>query len=218
MTTLNNFIAAIKTEGLAKTNRYVAQIGIPGTLNGRFQTNTLRKLELYCEAAALPGMSISTQQSRIFGEFREMPYERLFENVSLTFLIDNTFDTKAFFDSWINSIQDPATRTFRFYNEYISDVDIVVLDLNDEPKYVITLYECYPKSISAIQLDYNSKDIMKFQVSLNYRFWKSSLVDDGGGENGPVEGGPENLDEQFGPIDDKIYIDDTNDILINEEI
>lgn len=216
MSTLNEFIAAIKTEGLAKTNRYIAKIGIPGLLNGQFHSTTLRKLEFYCEATQLPGMSISTQQSRMFGEFREMPYERLFDNITLTFLVDNTLDTKAFFDTWINSIQDPAKRTFNYYNDYISDIDIEVLDTDDSPRYVVTLFECYPKSISSIQLDYNSKDIMKLQVSINYRYWMSGQVDDAG-EAGPTENGPENLDEEFGPIDDQININDVDNLQVVDD-
>jgi hypothetical protein len=82
-----------------------------------------------------------------------------------------------FFDKWINSIQNPATRSFNFYNDYISDIEIVVLNLENKPRYYTKLYECYPKSISAIQLDYNSKDVMKFQVSINYRYWESGTFD-----------------------------------------
>ena len=200
MSSLNNFIANIKTEGLAKSNRFVAKISIPGVLNGTFQSNTLRKLELYCEAVQLPGMSVSTQQARTFGEFREMPYERLYENVSLTFLIDNSFDIKMFFDTWINSIQNPETRSFAFYNDYISDIEINVLNSVNEAKYYTTLYECYPKSISAIQLDYNSKDIIKFQVSINYRYWKSGTFGSSQNENQSViKNGEQNLYNKGGP-------------------
>ena len=176
MSTLNDFISSVKAEGLARTNRFLVRIAVPPILNGTTDTVALRKLELYCETAQLPGLSLSTQQARTFGEFREMPYERLFDNITLTFMIDNTFDTKAFFDSWINSVQKPGSRTFNYYSEYTSSIDIIVLDSLDAERYSVKLYECYPKAITPIGLDYGSKEVMKLQVSINYRYWESSTA------------------------------------------
>jgi hypothetical protein len=36
------------------------------------------------------------------------------------------------------------------------------------------MFECYPKSIGAIQMDYSSKEIMKLNVVMQYRNWSSS--------------------------------------------
>ena len=34
------------------------------------------------------------------------------------------------------------------------------------------MIECYPKAVSAIQMDYGSKDLMKIQVTMQYKNWR----------------------------------------------
>lgn len=177
---LSNFVASVKTKGLMTSNRFRVEFSLPPALanskNSYNYTGDLRTVLMYCDSVPLPGMSISTQQARTYGEFREMPYERLFDNITLSFYVDNSMDSKSLFDSWINSIQDPVTRQFNYYNEYITDMTIYVQDKSDKDKYKVKLYECYPKSISPIQMDYGSKDVMKLQVSINYKYWLSGTA------------------------------------------
>lgn len=177
---LSNFVASVKTKGLMQSNRFKVEFSLPPALVNAKNTynyiGDLRTVLMFCDSVQLPGMSISTQQARIYGEFREMPYERLFENINLSFYVDNSLDSKALFDSWINSIQDPVTRQFNYYNEYITDITIYVLDKQDKERYKVKLYECYPKSVSSIQMDHSSKDVMKVQVSLNYKYWLSGTA------------------------------------------
>lgn len=177
---LSNFIASVKTNGLMFSNRFKVEFSLPPALvNSKSSynyTGDLRTVLMFCDSVTLPGLNISTQQARTYGEFREMPYERLYDNINLTFYIDNNMDSKALFDAWINSIQDPVTRQIRYYNEYITDMTIYVQDLQDKERYKIKLFECYPKSMSPISMDFGSKDMMKLQVSINYKYWLSGTA------------------------------------------
>lgn len=207
MTTLNKFVASIQTQGLMTTNRFMVNFVLPAKLrSASVYTGNIETVMMQCDAINLPGMTISTQPSRTYGEVREMPYERLFDNINLSFYIDNTMNAKSLFDTWINSIQDPATRQFNYYQEYITDMTITVLDKADKGKYVIKLFECYPKAVSPIQMDYSSKDIMKLQVSMNYKYWTSSTATESD-INGMVVDGTERLlstgaQPGLGPFDD----------------
>ena len=53
-------------------------------------------------------------------------------------------------------------------------MDIIVEDLHDNARYVVTTYENYPKSISPISLGYDQKDVMKLQISMNYKYWMAA--------------------------------------------
>lgn len=198
MSTLREFVAAVKTQGLMPSNRFKVEFAPPGTVlnapSGTSYRPDLRKIMLYCDTAQLPGMSISTTQARTYGEFREMPYERLFDNINLTFYIDRTMDTKSLFDTWIHSIQNPASRQLAYYDDYITDMTIYVLDKSEKTQYSVKLYECYPKSVGAIQLDYAAKDVMKLQVSINYRYWTSSSAVEDASSSNVVQNGREFLD------------------------
>jgi hypothetical protein len=78
---------------------------------------------------------------------------------------------KLIFDYWLNLIQDPWTRNFNYYDEYVTDIVIEVQDLKDQSRYGIKLFEAYPKSIGAVQLDYAGKDVMKISVNFAYKYY-----------------------------------------------
>lgn len=167
---LTEFIANIKLDGLIRTNRYSVIMTPPKAVG---EVGDIRKMLMYCSDIQLPGVNVSSAQVRTFGELREAPYDRLFDNINMTFYVDNNMFVKAFFDKWINSIQNPDSRTFEYYNNYITNLTIQVEDLKDRNRYEVELRECYPKSVNAIQLSYESKEIMKLQVVMNYRNWVS---------------------------------------------
>lgn len=196
-TTLNNFIANIK-QGVSRTNRYTVQFNLPLSVN--VSQDSLRKVLLFCDQIQLPGMNFSTIQNRTFGEFRETPYEKLFDNVNMNFYVDKDFLVKAMFDGWMASIQDPETRTFNYYNNYTTDITIDVQDTVDLTRYRLRMYECYPKTMGSIQLDYASKEVMKLSVSMQYKYWKATQTYQTS-ENSDVKETSDNLIASSPPID-----------------
>lgn len=166
-----DFIAEIKTQGLARTNRFLVQLSPPGA-----DPAAVRKTLLFCEKAALPGINYATTQVRTFGELRETPYDKLFDPITLTFHVDRHFIVKSIFDDWMNLIQNPVTRTFNYYNRYTTDIVIQVQDLEDKATYEVCLYEAYPKSMTMINLDAESKDTMRVDVMFQYKYWIGAPV------------------------------------------
>jgi hypothetical protein len=175
MALLNEFISKLKKDGLMRTARYT--VVFPNGDEGR-------SLALYCDQVTLPGLNYNTNPSMTYGETREAPYGRAFENITLSFYVDNNMEVKKYFDTWLHSIQNPRDRTFSYYADYIKSVQINVEDTLDTEKYSVMLHECYPKTIGSIQLDYASKEVMKLSVTLAYKHWE------------PVELGND-LDYQF---------------------
>lgn len=167
---LRNFISTIKTEGLMRSSRYAVLLSPPKSVGS---VVNMRKLLLFCSEISLPGLNLITNQIRQYGEVREVPSEKTFDNINMTFYVDNNMEVKLFFDRWLDSIQNPYTRTFEYYQNYITDLDIEVEDLKDRKRYAVKLSECYPKSISPITLGYETKEVMKLQVSMNYKYWRS---------------------------------------------
>lgn len=174
---IKDFITEIKKGALARSNRYAISFTPPTNAQkayiGGVEPNTLRKAILFCDQIQLPGLNLSTVQNRTFGEFRETPYEKLFDNITMSFYVDNDMKVKYLFDNWMAAIQDPITRTFRYYDQYTTDMTIEVQDINDKSRYQVKLFECYPKTIGAIQMDYAAKEVMKLSVTLQYKYWTS---------------------------------------------
>ena len=211
---LNEFIQTVKSEGLARTNRFAFNFSLPQMLlsgTNPYMENS-RLSSMLVENVQLPGVNLNTIQNRTFGEFRETPYETMYDNINVTFYVDRQMKIKHLFDAWILGVQGydtsnpgngTGTRQFRYYKEYITDVTIWVYDTLGQSYYAVNLYECYPKTLSAITLDNNAKDIMKLNVTFQYKYWRpgkisnrSSIVPyDATREANPLPTGPQPVEQ-----------------------
>lgn len=167
---LNEFISKVKSTGLAKTNRYKVNITPPVTMRPLMGSNRL--VSLFCEEAALPGLNIATTEHNVMGEHRQFPYMKNYDNVSMSFYIDNDFEVKGFFDNWLRYISDDNSKITNYYSDYISPtVEIDVLPMGSEtPTHTVILHEAYPKAISNIALSASSRDVAKVTISMNYKY------------------------------------------------
>lgn len=173
---LNEFISTVKSTGFANSNKFLVTISPPATVNTSSDVN--RMIQLFCDTCQLPDQTVSTAQTRTYGEIREMPYENLYGNINMSFYVDSDFRVKYFFDQWIQSISNPETRHWEYYTNYISEsITIDMLNNAGDNTYSVTLWECYPKSIQSVSLDYGSKEILKCTVSMNYKYWRSIQMD-----------------------------------------
>jgi|TARA_R110000822_G_scaffold63911_15_gene157186 hypothetical protein len=211
---INQFLAAVKTSGFAKSSRYMVVMGIPrdksanangsssmfgqGNLmsdytqmnrdaNGKFITS------LYCEATSMPALNIDTKINKTYGPGREMPYGRSYTPVNFSFYIDRDYMLKKYFDAWQNMIFDKESGHMNFYNEYTCEIHILALDAGDNDgtdgkplkcKYQCTLQECYPKTVAEIGFAAGNGEIPRLQVSMNYRKWIDTTQAEGLGSTG----------------------------------
>jgi hypothetical protein len=157
-----------------RTSRFAVTMQTPRSLGS--SVKDLRKILLYCDSVNLPGINLETTQAKTFGEYREMPFNKLFDNINMSFYVDNSMHVKRMFDSWMGAIQNPTTRNFNYYKDYTTDITIEVFDVADRSRYQVVLYQCYPKALNPIQMDYAGKDVMKMTVSMNYKYWISSSI------------------------------------------
>ena len=88
-----DFIAEIKTKGIARTNRFTVDLTPPQAL-----AENVKRMLLFCEKATLPGINFTTTTNRSYGETREVVYDRTFEPVTLTFHVDRKMTVKNIFD------------------------------------------------------------------------------------------------------------------------
>ena len=173
MAKLNDFISSVAREGLMRTSRFAVRFNLPNAMPRGNYTSNLQKILLYCDNVNLPGINLETTQAKTFGEYREVPFNKLFDNINMGFYVDNAMTVKLLFDNWMGTIQNPTTRNFNYYNDYITDITIDVLDVANKNRYQVTLYQCYPKAINPVQMDYAGREVMRMSVSMNYKYWRS---------------------------------------------
>lgn len=180
---IDKFKAEVRNGGLAKQNRFAVFFTYPASLESMSNVydiatfsngDDIRKTLLLVESVQLPGQSVATIQNRSYGEFREIPYEMLFEPITMQFYVDNNMRVKNLFDAWFAEIRNPVTRNFFYYDDYTTDIGILCYDLLNNETYRVQLYEAYPKQVAAIQLDQNNKEFMRLSVTFQYKHWSST--------------------------------------------
>lgn len=176
MATINEFIALVKGEGLARSNRYQVIITPPASI---MTDSPNRKLSFYCDSVTMPGMNLLSNPTSTYGEQREVVYNRSFEPINLEFIMDQEMEIKKFFDEWQARIINPVSRMVGYYQDYIGRIEIQQLDFseNESPKYAMKLYEAFPKSVAAISFSSGSKDVTKLSVSIEYKYWRQLTID-----------------------------------------
>ena len=174
---ISDFISQVGKSGLARTNRYAVIMDLPNVVKG-YYPEEVKKMLIFADSVQLPGLNLNTAQIRTFGEIREMPYELNYDPIQFNFLVDGDMIIKGMMDDWIKNVQQ-TTHNFNYYDDYICpQVKIWVQDLDDKTKYEVVLYEAYPKTIGSVQMGYDQKDIMKLNVTMMYKHWKSRIIFD----------------------------------------
>jgi hypothetical protein len=170
MASINEFIAQVKEEGLARDNRYLVTITPPQFLVANAPDV---KLRLLCQSVSMPGMNFVSNPVLTYGEQREVIYNRQFEPINMEWILDSRLDIKKFWDEWQQLMIHPVSRMVSYYEDYIGTIEIDQLDASDEerPRYAVRLYEAYPKTVAPISFSAGSKEITKLSVTIEYKYW-----------------------------------------------
>ena len=158
------------------------------TLPGQLQAETelQRGLRAFCFAAELPGRNVDTAPLKTYGPKREIVYGHSYsQEITLSFYADKFLRQRSFFELWQNSAMDLATNNVHFYDEYTGGIRIYALGafsgdaFRDRIAYGVHMYECYPKTITAVPLNYGTpNEIMQISISFYYRNWSNLSIDE----------------------------------------
>ena len=164
--------------GFAKGNRYNVTI-IPPTILA--QNSALSKTQFLCEAVSLPTKGIASNPHDIYGPPREIPYRETFTEAALSFIVDDAFTVKRFFDEWQTKIINPENgNVANYWTNFVGTINISRLSndattFNDAvDKYKIELREAYPSAVGEIALGHTQgNEILRLSVTFKYRKWMS---------------------------------------------
>ena len=164
-----------KIGGFAKGNRYnVTFSNLPAGLSAAVNEN----LQYLCESVSLPTKGIASNAQDIYGPPREIPYRETFTEAALSFIVDDAFTVKRFFDKWQEKIINVETGNVNYWNNFVATINITRLS-NDATsfadatdKYKIELREAYPSAVGEIALGHTQGgEILRLSVTFKYRKW-----------------------------------------------
>jgi len=180
----NEILSSFHSEGgYALPNRFEVLILSPPKRGGGITTNThagsernsdTRSISLRCESIQLPGRNLNTlNDTNIYGPTREIVDGVTYaENISMTFQASSGLDERVFFEEWQKQAFDENSWNVGYYNDYVSEVHIYLLDRKDQRRYGLKLMEAFPKTIEGTELSQSSNnEIIKTSVSFTFRYW-----------------------------------------------
>jgi hypothetical protein len=167
---INNFLSEFHSDnGYALPSRYDVVITSPAEGNAR-------KVSMRCETIDLPGRSLNTTtDSNMYGIAPEIVDGITFGGtLAMTFQSSSDLEERVFFESWQEMAWDKGTWNVGYYKDYIKEIEIYVLDINNTRRYGIKLFECFPKDIGPASLSYTqATDIIKTSVTMQYKYWET---------------------------------------------
>jgi len=177
---LNEVLGSYRSkDGIARPSRYEVVILPPtGSSSSPFTSaltsrGSARDVSLKCENISFPGRNIdTTPDTNIYGPTREIATGFSFAELSARFQCSSDLKEKEFFENWQKASFNNNTWAMQFYNDYIGEIQIYLLDEEENRRYGVKIWECFPKNIAAQTLDYSTiNEQMKIDVTFSYRYW-----------------------------------------------
>ena len=183
---LNDILSSFHSdEGYAIPNRFEVLILSPPKRGGGITTNAYagsergsdaRAVSLRCESVNLPGRNLNTlTDTNIYGPTREIVDGVTYaEDITMTFQASSGLNERVFFEEWQKQAFDENTWNVGYYNDYVSEVQIYLLDRKDQRRYGLRLLEAFPKTIEATELNQGSNnELIKTSVNFSFRYWET---------------------------------------------
>ncbi len=202
MSNINEFLAFVKANGIARVNRFRLTMNLPQVVVDRMAnelgtslddglsrsgySESINKvysptlgayaLSIMCHGVTLPGTTVSTQDMKHQNSTRKMPTDKSYSDFECTFISSGNMLERKVFDAWIGAMFN-KDHTVAYYDDYVVDVSIEVLNESDEVVYTYKLSEAYPSAINPLGLDRSTANqFQTFQAS--FHFTKPKRVED----------------------------------------
>ena len=192
---------------VATPNNYVVKFTPPKAVNDFMKKRGLNPdliredIELRCVITTTPGTSFLTHSvsADYHGVVEEIPYRRAYENeIGMTFIVDNNYDTVAFFEAWVDYMSGvgPVKARDAYKNPIVnyrmnyyggdngykcnklfitkferdnSGFEPIKESRENKNKMTYTLINAYPKQINSMDLAYGPADeYLRLAVTFGY--------------------------------------------------
>lgn len=163
------------TTDLARANRFDVLIPIPVLLLGTPYVSA-RNLTMRCDNANLPGRNMATLEQKTYGPIEKHPYLMTYNDIDLTFLVDDDMKQKFLFDGWMDNINPYLNNDYGYKDEYSTTITINQYDVQNKLTYSVDLFDAYPIAVNQMDLDWNNDGVHKLTVTFAYTYWKNNSL------------------------------------------
>ena len=146
------------------------------TLVRGMSSDEARAVSMRCESVSMPGRTLATNEdTTIYGPAREIVDGVVYAgDVDMLFQASSDLKEREFFELWQQRAIDETDWNVGYHYEYVSEVQIYLLDKQNQRRYGVRLHEAYPKTIGPVALNQApASEIIKIPVSFSFRWWET---------------------------------------------
>ena len=171
---LNNFLSEYHDKnGYALPSRYEVLVYPPPM---HPNPSAARNVSIRVEAIDMPGRALNTSlDTNMYGIAPQIVDGITFGGtINLTIQTSADLEERLFFESWQELAWNKLTWNVGYYEDYIGSIDIYILDINNNRRYGVNVFECFPKEVVPAPLSYNqATEIIKTSVTMQYKYWET---------------------------------------------
>ena len=195
---ISDFRSSINNKGVIKTNKFEARFTLR---DGHYLKDSPfvneRLLTVRCDSATLPGVAFASADgpSRLgYGPVEKRPYMPLFDDLTLTFMVDAGSQVHKIFYEWVNCIVNMEGKgavelgTARaktkavayevgYRDSYDSTLELLVYRDTGQRAMTFTAYNVFPMGFPQIGMNWNEGDILRLSIPFAYTDFKVSYND-----------------------------------------
>ena len=169
---VDDFKSKLKGGG-ARPNLFNVKMNFPAYALGDAELTSFM-----CKAAALPASTVNVISVPFRGRQLKIAGDRTFETWTVTVINDTDFAIRDAMERWMNGINSHNANTgFNDPAEYQTDLSVEQLDKDGIVLKTYNFRSCFPTTISAIELSYETVDtVEEFAVEFQVQYWESNTT------------------------------------------
>ena len=150
------------------------------------QKANARRVQAFCSAISMPDRTVEMKEVKHHGPAYKIAIDYKSADITATFYADKFLRERSYFELWQKAAFSNQSHNFNFYDNYVSDVNIFQLgqfasrNERDDVTYAVKLFDCFPKTISAVEYSYENNAVQTFQVTFGFRYWINYFLDRSG--------------------------------------
>lgn len=156
-----------------------------------------RRVQSFCRSVTMPGRSIETVPIQHNGPPRNIAIDHTYGTITARFYSDMYLRERQFFELWQRCAVNLQSHNVNYYDNYVANMNIYQLggfhlkNNRDDKTYACHMYDAFPVTIGDISYNYDSNNIVEFDVTFQYRYWVNFFLD----KQGQIELGKSEYDD-----------------------
>ena len=161
------------TGGGARSTLYKATVNYPSFVGGDVELTSF----LIKASSGLPASNLEELPVPFRGRVLKMAGSRTFDDWTTMIINDTDFRIRNDLEKWSNAINEHSANTgLTNTNDYFADMVIEQLDRDGSVLKRYDFRGCWPKTVAAIAVGYESEAIEEFECTWAVQYWESDAT------------------------------------------